>query len=177
MALDEFYFGLNDCKIAVWSSAAVWGAAVDVESIEMFGFNLQTVSGQAQGDDEITDAHARQISVACRLRFKFKALEILEVLLGETMVDSTPTSKSMIFTPRNRPYFGMAGKVEGTSGGGDAQIFVPKVKLMGEFSLGMQFGEYVTPEVEALALNNGSPYYFGKLVKHATAATLTIPVV
>lgn len=177
MSLDEFYFGLNDCKVAAWSSAAVWGTAQDVLSIEMFGFNLQTVSGTAEGDDEITDAHARQISVACRMRFKFVYLEVLAILLGETMVDSTPTSKSMVFTPRNRPYFGLAGRVDGTSGGGDAQIFVPKVKVMGEFSLSMQYGQYVTPEVECLAINNGEPYYFGKLVKHATATSLTIPVV
>ena len=175
MTINAYKFGLNDCKIAVWNSAESYGTAVDVESAQMMGVQFQTESGQLEGDDIITDAHAKIQAVQGRLRFGFKDLAVLEVLTGVTNTESPPTSESMKFGRDNMPYFAIIGRVDSTEGGGDMHVFLPKCKLMEGFGLSMEKGRYVTPEIQFLAVYEGETYGMGKVIQHATAETPTIP--
>lgn len=176
MSLESYSFGLNDCKVAVWNSAENYGTAVDVESIQLFGLDLQTISGELTGDDIIVDTHAQIISASVRIRFGFKTLDVIEVLSGVTVTDSSPTSKSITFGRDNMPYFAMAGKISHTEGDGDLHVFIPKCKLMDGLSFSSEYGQYMTQEINATAVYEGATYGIARLIPHATAAAVTIPI-
>jgi len=175
MTINAYRFGLNDCKVAVWNAAESYGTAIDVESIQLMGVEFNTESGQLEGDDIITDAHAKTQSVTVRIRFGFKDLDVIEVLTGVTNTESAPNSESMIFARDNMPYFSICGRVDSTEGGGDMHIFIPKCKLMEGFGLSMEKGRYITPEITAMAVYEGTTYGMAKVIAHATAAAVTIP--
>lgn len=174
MTINAFKFGLNDCKVAPWNGVESYGTAVDVESVQMFGFELQTESGELEGDDITTDVHAKIQSANVRFRFAFKDLAVLAVLTGVSHVES-PYNESMKFGRDNMPYFAVCGRADATSGGGDTQVFVPKCKLLDAFSLGFEKGSYVTPEIAGKAVYEGSTYGIGKIINNATAQNVTIP--
>ncbi len=175
MTINAFHFGLNDCKIAVWNSSQNYGTAVDVESIRLMGVNFQNESGQLEGDDVITDVHSRTQSVEVRLAFGFKDLDVLEVLTGVTNTESGATSENMIIGRASMPYFAICGRADSTEGGGDVQIFIPKCKIMEGFGVSMEKGTYITPEITAMAVYEGTTYGMGKIINHATAQNVTIP--
>ncbi len=175
MTTKAYKFGLNDCKVATWEGEETYGPAVDVESIQLMGVEFNTESGQLEGDDIITDAHAKIQSVTVRIRFGFKDLDVLEVLTGVTNTESAPNSESMIFGRDNMPYFAINGRVDSTEGGGDMHIFIPKCKLMEGFGLSMEKGRYITPEITAMAVYEGETYGMAKVITHATATNVTIP--
>lgn len=174
MANNSFYFGLSDCKIAAWNNPQNYGTAVDVESVQMMVVEVQTENGTLEGDDSITDVHAKIQALQVRFRMGFKDLDVLAVLTGLTNTDST-TTESMIITNTNMPYFAICGRIDATSGGGDMQIFVPKAKVMEGFTLSMEKGSYMTPEFTAMAVYEGSTYGAAKFIKHATAQAVTLP--
>lgn len=177
MTINAYKFGLNDCKVAPWSAAESYGTAVDVESIQLMGVEFNTESGQLEGDDIITDAHAKIQSVTVRIRFGFKDLDVVEVLTGVTNTESAPDTESMIFGRDNMQYFALCGRVDSTEGGGDMHIFIPKCKLMEGFGLTMEKGRYITPEITAMAVYEGATYGMAKVIQHNTAADVVIPPV
>ena len=176
MANNSFYFGLNDAKIAAWNGVESYGTAMDVESVQMMVVEIQTENGTLEGDDAITDVHAKIQAVQVRFRMGFKDLDILNILTGTTVTDST-TTESMIIGRTNMPYFAICGRTDATSGGGDFHIFVPKLKAMEAFSLSMEKGSYMTPEFTAMGVYEGTTYGAAKFIKHATAAAVVIPPV
>lgn len=175
MSVTGYVFGLYDAKIAVWNGVESYGTAQDVISVEMMDVSFDTVNGELHGDDDITDVHARQISVKLRLKFAFNDLAVWAILTGQSQVDSTTVSSSMVFTNTNRPYFAVAGRVDQTAGLGDAQIFIPKCKITGPMGFAAQYGQYVTPQLDAMGVREGNTYGMGKLILHTTATSLTIP--
>jgi hypothetical protein len=174
MTINSYKFGLNDVKIAVWNSTENYGTAVDVESVQMYGIEFQTENGTLEGDDIITDTHAKMQSANITLRFGFKDLAVLEVLTGITNTES-PYNESMIFGRDNMPYFAICGRADATSGGGDSQVFLPKVKLMEGLNVSMEKGSYVIEDITAMAIYEGTTYGMGKLINNNTATTVTIP--
>lgn len=171
-------FGLNDVKIAT-NTAGVYGSAVDVPSVQMYEVNPQTVNAQLEGDDKITDTHAIAISAQVRIRFGSVSLEALEVLLGKTAVESgsgTTEVKTIRIDNLKFPYFGICGKANSTQDGGDTHLYVPKCKIMEGFTLGMQYGQYVIPEITCTAVADENGIIMD-IVKHETAVSVTIPPV
>lgn len=176
MSLTGYSFGLEEAWIAPWSGQATYGTAIQLVACEIFDVTFDTVNGELRGDDQIIDVFAKTISAKIRIKFGFNDLAVLPILTGETVVDSSPTSKSVVFHNTVRPYFGIVGRIDQSQGGGDIQLFIPKAKITGGFGpLTMSFGNYLTPQLDAMAITDGSPYYMGKLIKHATATTPTIP--
>lgn len=176
MALDSFVYGLNDVKVSAWNNPESYGTAQDVESVQMYGATLNLESGQLEGDDVITDINARIQAVKVKLRFAFKALEVLNIITGITVTTSTTVSKNMIITRASMPYFAICGRADATEGGGDKWLFVPKCKLMEDVEVKFEKGQYIIPEVSAMAVYEGATYGMMKLINHATAiATCTIP--
>ena len=175
MTTNEYKSGLYDAKIAVWNSAENYATAVDVESVQMAGISFQNESGQLEGDDRITDVTSKTQSVEVRLRFGFKNLDVYEVLTGATNTESSTTMDSMIIGEQSMPYFALCVRVNGTEGDGDTQVFIPKCKIMDGFSVTMEKGAYVTPEVTAMAVYEGTTYGMGLIINHATGQAVTIP--
>ena len=167
-------FGLNDAKVATWNSASNWASAVDLYGVQQMEITVNTINGTLEGDDQILDAHAKIISVNMRVRFAFSSLSVLGTITGITVTDSGSV-ETMTFDADDMPYFGMCGKINETSGGGDRHFFVPKMKIMEGFSVGGEYGNYMTPEVQGMGLRDSDEYGFLRIYKHDTAQAVTIP--
>lgn len=177
MALDGFVFGAKDCKIAPWLAPETWGSPIDVKAIQMVGAGIETVNAQLEGDDEILDVHAVATNGTASLRFGFFNLEVLEVLTGNVITDSPPNSKSMTFTGRRMPYFGLSARIEQTAGQGVLDIFIPKIKLMEGFSVSTEYGQYLIPEVQAQFVTDTDTYGMMRWMQRDVSPmpALTIP--
>jgi hypothetical protein len=174
-AAPGYVFGLHEVLIAVWNGVESYGTPVQVLSAEMADVSFDTVSGELHGDDDITDVHAKTISGKLRLKFAFNDLNIWSIISGENEITSPSSSDSIIMTNDNRPYFALAARIDQTALGGDVQVFLPKVKVTGPMGFSMQYGQYVTPEMDAMAIREGTTYGIGKIIAHKTAQTLTLP--
>jgi hypothetical protein len=174
MADDSYKFGLLDCKIAVWNSDESYGTAVDVPSVQVLGIEFQTVTANLEGDDVITDTHAKQISAQITLRFGFQSVDVLAILTGETHASSN-NDDSMIFGDQNYPYFAICGRVDDTQGGGNDVWFAPKCKITGGWSIRMEYGNYVIPEITAMAVYETATYGIATVFQYDSATAVAIP--
>lgn len=171
----SYSFGLRDVKIAPWLAPESYGAAVDVPSASQLTLELQTVSGELQGDDEITDVHAQIIAGQASVQFGFKNLAVYEILTGATHVESTEAD-AMVIGAQNMPYFALAAKISDTAGSGDKHIFLPKCKCTEGFQMAMNYGQYWTPSLTIRLVREGDTYGVMKIITHNTATSVTIPI-
>lgn len=178
--MGQYGFGLKDCQIATLTdeSGPTWDTAVDVAAIQMMGVTLNMISAELEGDDEIVDAHAKIISGTLQMRFGFGAnhIEIWGVLVGKAHVDSG-NDDYLVISSENPDYFGVCGKVEDTSEGGDLHIWAPKCKLMEGLSLQAQYGQYMTPEMNVRCLRLNDTHGIIVPIHHETATDVVIPPV
>lgn len=176
MSLSGFYYGVNTAIIAKWNSDANWGTPVTLIAVELANISMDTNNGKLKGNDRIVDIHAKVINVSGKIKLAFADLESFAILTGETVVDSSPTSKSIIVGETDRPYFGLAVKVIQTNGSGDLQFFLPKIKITGNMPLSAAWGAYITPELSFEGVYDTAIYGALKIVEHATATSLTLPI-
>lgn len=148
-------FGLRDVKVAVWNGDGTYGVLVDVPSVQLFSENLQTVNAQLEGDDVITDIHAKAISGQVKVRFGSVALEVLEVITGRTILSTgvTPNRVDRLnFTGTNFEWFGICGRAESTGQDGDTHLFIPKCKVLEGFEVKFEYGQYTIPELTLMCV-------------------------
>jgi hypothetical protein len=170
----RYHYGLADVKLAPLVADGIWGTAVDVGAVQMYGitYNLQTA--ELEGDDIIVDSHSKPIKATIRLRFGFSGLAVLAAITGKAR--DVYTNYEMWSLGRdNMGYFGMNGSISATEGGGDLQFFVPKVKVMSDIPLEAQYGGYVVPEITATAHYSGTMWEIAKMVVNNTVTAVTIP--
>jgi len=169
-------FGLDDAKIAVWNGDGTYGTAVDVPSVQMMDVQYQTVNGQLEGDDIITDTHAKARSAQVRIRFGSVSFPVLAVLTGVPTV-SSPGARTQRFGKINFPYFGLCGRALSTRDGGDTHLFVPQCKIMEGFTVSFQYGQYAIPEITCMAVYDTTFQDIYRSVEHDVAQAVTVPPV
>jgi hypothetical protein len=170
-------FGLKDVKIAAWSSTGSYGTAVDVPSVQMLSTNIETINAELEGDDQITDTHAKRRSGEVTFRFGAIDLDVWEVLTGEASVESGPSpneKSTLTMDADSYPYIGIVGIADATQGDGDLHIFIPKCKIMGNVALKLEYGQYSIPEVTLKAIPDGD-YGICQLIEHETAVVAALP--
>lgn len=175
MAIEQFYFDVDDLKMALYNGTGSYGTAVDVMGVSQFRIDMQTVNAELPGDAQIIDTHARGIKAIVTAKFAFYNLAPYALITNTTVISSTGR-EVLKFDNFNPPYVGIAAQIKSSNGAGDAHLWLPKVKLMSGFQLGGEYGNYVTPEITFTALNDATDKIF-TIVKHSTATTLVIPVV
>jgi hypothetical protein len=173
-------FGLADVKIATWNSAGSYGSAVDVFSVQMMGVNMQTVSAELNGDDQITAIASRAISGSVQLRFGGLSIEALEVLLGITATSSISSPNNIknfrINGGQDTPYFGLVGRAVSEGDAGDTLIFIPKARIMNEIQLAqLEYGAFVIPQVEARCISDTSYGIINIVTRETASTTVAIP--
>ncbi len=181
MAFDTYgapQFGLNDVKVAGWNATNDYDSEVDVPSVQAMRVDMQVVSAQLEGDDQITDTASSVIGAQITLRFGSLSIAALEVLLG---IDSTPSGAIhdhlQVSGGDKMPYFGICGKSNATQGDGDCHYFLPKCKIMGDFQIvTAEYGQYTIPEVTVQAVDDVT-YGCINIIEHATAVDVAIPPV
>lgn len=167
-------FGLNDCKIATWTAAGSYGTLVDVMSVQMMGVTMQQVNAQLTGDDRITATAARAIGGTVQVRFGGINIEALEILTGKTGTTISSVEQLMIVGGDRMPYVGLIGKALVEEGSGDIWVYVPKAKIMSDFTIAMmEYGAFAIPEV-TLQLVDDEDYGIINLITHPTDVAITV---
>lgn len=170
-----YYFGVEDCKIAPWTSTGVYGTAVRVDAINSFEIGMETVNAQLEGRDKIEDVHAVQTVGTIRARFAFSNPEVYEIMTGATAHTISGTTYHKFGTNR-RPYFGMCAKSDSTDTDGVVHLFAAKCKVMEAFSYSFNYGEYATPEINMMCVEDGD-YGVIEIFKYDSDVEITIPPV
>jgi hypothetical protein len=146
-------FGLNDGKIATWSSngtitsyAPVGGT--DIMSIQMGNVAMEVISAILTGDDTQTAISAASIGGTLQLRWGGLNLDMLAILTGRTVTSGTSSMKSIrIAGGQKMPYVGIILKALSAEAG-DTWLFLPKTKITSGFTLAqMEYGAFTIPEV------------------------------
>ena len=146
-------FGLNDGKIATWSSTAGVTSytpigGTDIMSIQMGNVAMEVISAILTGDDTQTAISAASIGGTLQLRWGGLNLDMLAVLTGRTVTSGTSSMKSIrIAGGQKMPYVGIILKALSAESG-DTWLFLPKTKITSGFTLAqMEYGAFTIPEV------------------------------
>jgi hypothetical protein len=175
MAIDQFYFDIDDAKLAVWTATSTYNTAIDLMGVSDLKIDMQTVNAELPGDASIVDSHARGVKAVVTCKIAMYNLAPWAAITGETVISSTGREILKIgnFNP---PYIGLIGQTKATNGTGDMHLWLPKMKLMSGFQLQGSYGNYATPEITFTALMDGAEKIF-QLIPHSTATALVIPPV
>lgn len=169
-------FGLNDVAIAAYNATNDYETAVDVPSVQALRVDMQVVSAQLEGDDQITDTASSVIGAQLTLRFGSLSIAALEVLLGIASVPSGAVYDHLQIGGGDKmPYFGVCGKMLATVGSGDCHVFLPKCKVMSDFTIvTAEYGQYTIPEVTVQAVQDAT-YDCINIIEDAAAQSVAIP--
>jgi hypothetical protein len=170
----QYLFGLEDVKVAPWNSAENWGTPQDLIGASMMQIETQTVNGQLEGDDKLLDVNAKVISAQVTMQYAFGDLAVLAVLTGQAVTDSTSVDRIRIIAD-DLPYFAACGKMTDTQTSGCTMLFVPKMKVMEAFRVGGQYGQYSTPELTAMAVEDSDNYGVWELYQYTTDQSVAFP--
>jgi hypothetical protein len=173
-------FGIQDGIVAPRTSALVYGTAVNVPHIQMMNVTARVQSAEGTGDDRIVVVASRLIAGSAQVRMQGVSLEVLEVVLGLTLIEigSGDTLKTTLplSAGHRLPWFGMAGQGLEEEGNGDVLIYAPKAKVASDISLGtLEYGTLSSIEFTATLLGEGD-YDIIDLQHRATVGALAIPI-
>lgn len=148
--------GLADVKVAVNNGDGTFGSMVDVPSVQLLGIELRTESAELNGDDRITATRSRIVGANITLRYGSIHLDVLETMLGNSVVDSygSYSSRRVYVTNRKLPNFGICGKANAEEGGGDTHLFAPRCKVSSNFNLRFEYNTFSIPEMTLAAVGD-----------------------
>lgn len=175
MALKTYHRGIRDMKVATWTSANVYGTAMDVLGARNMSVEWVVETDELRGDDVVLDRFTKVVAVTVRIEMASVDLELLDVITGGTYVTNAAYDDLKITEADDAPYFAVAGRVV-SSTQGDLQIFVPKCKLAGNLQLSAQTDTYMIPQAEFQGVNEGTVNGIVRFRNFAVAAGLEIPL-
>lgn len=166
-------FGLNDAKIATWTSTGVYGTLVDIMGVQMAQVTAQVISAIANGDDKIVAAATRLTGMSLQLRWVGINPTSLSILTG-IAPDTISSVINMQFVGGERmPYFGAIIKALSEEIG-DTWVFLPKCKIMSDFVIFQgEFGAFSTPEVTVQCVPD-TTWGLANVITHPTDVAITV---
>lgn len=176
MASKTIHRGLRDLKLAAWTAENSYGTAMDVYGAREMTVELVVESDQLEGDDVVIDRYTKIIAVNFSWAMGSVDLELLDVLIGGTLVSNGDYEDLRIGEDDSVPYVAMAGRVVGSDAAHDLHIFVPKAKISGNVQYQAQYGAYMIPQAEFQGVNEGTINGLARFRKFTALTTLTIPL-
>lgn len=178
--IGEVQFGLADVQIATWNSTDNYATEVDVMSVQLLGVNMQTISADLTGDDQITATASRAISGTVQLRFGSISIAALEVLFGITATSSIASPNNVksfrITGGIETPYFGLTGRALSAEDSGDTLIYLPKCRIMGDITLAtLEYGAFSIPQVEARIVSDATYGMINIITRETGSSTVEVP--
>lgn len=166
-------FGVNDAKVAVWTSTGVYGTLTDVMGVQMAQATIQIISAVANGDDTIVAAASRLTGAQLQMRFVGLNPSMISVITG-IATDTISSVINLQFTGGERmPYFGAIIKALSEEVG-DTWVFLPKCKIMSDFVLFQgEYGTFTTPEVTVQAVPDET-WGLANFLTHPTDVAITV---
>lgn len=168
--------GLRDIKIATWTSENSYGTAYDVFGARNMSVELVVESDSLLGDDVEIDQYSKVIAVNVSFENGAVDMTMFEMMTGGTLTSTAGYEDLMVGQDDSVPYIAMAGRVVGSDGQNDLHIFVPKMKLSGNFQLQAQNGQYVLPTADFRGIDEGTINGLYRYRKFNAPTTLTIPL-
>lgn len=173
-------FGLNDGKIATWSSVAgvstyTPSTGTDIMSIQMGNVAMEIISAILTGDDRQTAIAASAIGGTIQMRWGGLNLDMLAILLGKTVTSSSPSSTKhlMIAGGQKMPYVGIILKALSAETG-DTWLWIPKAKVLSGFTLAqMEYGAFTIPEV-TMQIVDDDDWGAINIITHPTDVPITV---
>jgi hypothetical protein len=166
-------FGLADAQIKTWSAAGTYsGTMTDVPSIQQLAVTQQLTQAQLVGDDQITATAAAAIGATAKFRFGGLNFDALGVILGITATTISSVIQFGMAGGHAMPYFGIQGKMQDAAGSGSFVMYLPKCKIMSEFTIAQgEYGAFVIPEV-TVQLVPDATYGVYNLIQYPTNFTI-----
>jgi hypothetical protein len=131
---------------------------------------------QLIGDDVVLDRYTKIISVTVRMEQAAVDLEVVDYILGGTLVSNADYEDFYIAESEEVPYLALAGRVVGSGGGSDLHMLVPKAKLSGNLTLAATQGAYMLPTAEFQGVNEGDINGMARLRKFFEPTAVEIPL-
>jgi hypothetical protein len=168
-------FGLADCQVQTWASAGTYnGTMTDVASIQQIGVTQQVTQAQLTGDNQITATAANTIGATAKLRFGGLNFDSLGIILGITATTISSVIQFGMAGGKKMPYFGIQGKMQDAAGTGSIVLYLPKCKVMSEFTIIQgEYGTFVIPEV-TVQLVPDATYGVYNLIQYPTDFTIAV---
>ena len=180
-------FDVKDCKVYTITADASGGATtfgspgIDVPGIQEVSLEPNFITNELKGDGGVVLAKKGKID---RLNFSCTyselSLPVLEVLLGQTVVEAGSTTSETADLPiddTSLPYFKVAFLLDDLQTSGDSLatvvVTLQKCQLTGGSLVSGSTDTFNTPNFTAEAIKPaGTPIRFGNLSFAETAATL-----
>lgn len=176
MAIQSFNRGIRDLKIATWNAENSYGTAYDILGARAASLEWVVETDELRGDDVVLDRYTKMVSVTVTLEQASVDLEVVDMLLGGTLVNNAQYYDLMIDEDDETPYVALAGRVVSSGGTSDFHFFVPKAKISGNLALSAQVDTYMLPGATLQGVNEGATNGMLRL-RHFTALTqLEIPL-
>lgn len=172
---NPYTFGIKDIRIRRGSDTVQFPAA------QQLSVNPMVVSGMLRGSGGIRAANSYIEGAECTFGVGGIPLEALPVMLGmdaDAVTGSTPNraQEFPIVAGAALPYFEIIGRAE-TGDGGDVHVYIPKAKVMSNFTVQIQDGaNFAAPEMTLSAVpdsaNDDQVFVF---IAHETTTAISFP--
>lgn len=176
MALQTFHRGLRDLKLSQWTAENTFGTAYDVLGARQATLSWTVETEELRGDDLVLDRFTKIIAVTLTLAHAAVDLEVLDMLMGGTLVSNASYEDFKIAENDEVPYVAIAGRVVGSGGTSDLHFLVPKAKLAGNLQYQAQLDTYLIPSAEFQGVHDGDTNGMLRLRKFTAATALEIPL-
>jgi len=176
MALQTFHRGLREMHLASWTSENTFGTDYPILGAREMTLEYVVTTDMLEGDDVVLDRYTRIISATFRLAMASVDLNVLDILLGGTLVSNASYEDFMIGETDEVPYIAVAGRIVGSGGGSDLHIFAPKCKIAGNIQYQAQLNQYLIPAMELQAVYEGSTNGILRQRKFTALTGLEIPL-
>jgi hypothetical protein len=176
MTLQTYHRGLRDVKIASWNAANSYGTAYDVLGAREMSIEWVMETDELRGDDVVLDRFSKLVSVTFRLANAAVDLDLLDMLLGGSLVYNANYYDFMVGENDEVPYVAIAGRVVGSGGVGDLHMFVPKAKLAGNLQYSAQLDTYLIPQAQMQGVHEGTANGMLRFRNFVTPTALEIPL-
>ena len=176
MTTKTFHRGLRDLKISAWSAENSYGTAYDVLGAREMTVEWVVQTDQLEGDDLVLDRYTKVTSVNLRLSHAAVDLNVLDLLMGGTLVSNASYEDFIIGETDEVPYVAIAGRIGGSGGGSDLHLFIPKAKLSGNLQYQAQLNNYLIPAAEFQGVHEGTQNGMMRVRKFTALTGLEIPL-
>jgi len=176
MSLQTYHRGLRDVKIAAWNGVASYGTAYDVLGAREMSIEWVLETDELRGDDVVLDRFSKLVSVTFRLANAAVDLDLLDMLLGGTLVYNSDYYDFVVGENDEVPYVAIAGRVVGSGGIGDLHMFVPKAKLAGNLQYSAQLDTYLIPSATMQGVHEGTVNGMLRFRNFTVSTGLEIPL-
>jgi hypothetical protein len=157
---------------------------VDIFSCQLVMSELEVRSGTGTGDGGKTAMASKPIGNKGRVRFLGVQHDVLTVFTGFSNSSSGTTPNRVTGTTftlgQNFTYFAIAARALASESAGDAHMFMPRCKVMGDISVTFEEENFVTIEFDFEGAADRHILHGGKALladwfEHETAVAVAIP--